>query len=387
MISYEFPPCLGGVARYAFYLSKTISDMGHNVNVIASDHCGRINLDEKNLSVRYLNAIKKSPLRLFSFNILTKKEIINLHKKENFDIIHQIHDYYSIAIDKEEIQKPIIATIHHPFTAERKFFKMNNNFFGYYSYLFKRRALFLEKMQKSVCEKADKIIAVSNYTAKNIAEEYDVPRRKMEVIPNGVDINRFNPKINGKETKERLGIKHDPVILFVGILNFHKGVEYLIKSFSKVIRAVPNAKLVIAGDGPQRDYIIKLIDNLNLKKSVKMIGKVRDDDLLRVYAASDVLVLPSLMEGFGMVLIEAMACGKPCVASRAGGVEDVIVDGETGFIVPPADSDSLYQAIHDILIDDMLSKKFGVAGRKRVEENFTWDHIARRTLGVYEKML
>jgi len=385
IISYEFPPWIGGEAKYAYNLSKTIYSNGHNVSVIASNIAGRMDPYKEHFKLKYINHFKKTPLKLLSFNNQVKKQLNEMCNTEHIDVVHQTYDYNNIAISKETIKVPIIATIHHPFTSERKFFKNNKNIISYWSYLITRRIYFLEKKQECLCNEVDKIIAVSNYTARSIIEEYDIPKDKIEVIPNGVDINKFNPQISRVEFRKKWNIS-GPIILYVGRLDYNKGIEYLIKSFSKVVKYIPNAKLVLIGDGPQKNYINKMIDDLNLKKSIKQIIWVNDVDLPKIYASSDVVVLPSLMEGFGIVLLEAMACGIPCIATKAGGVEDVIDNGKTGFIVPPADVDVLYHAIYDLLTDEDLMQRFGVNSRKRVEENFTLQKISNQTLSIYKKM-
>ncbi|MFQ6071080.1 MAG: glycosyltransferase family 4 protein, partial [Methanosarcinales archaeon] len=175
---------VGGEAVYTYNISKKVSNLVHCVKVITSDIGGKMNVsNDENFRLIYVHPIKKFPLKLFTFNIQAKKQLMDRCKKESIDIIHQTYDYYKIIIPKEKINVPIVATIHHPFTAERKFFKMNKNHTSYWKYLILRRIYFLEKMQKNLCERADGIIAVSRYTAQSIIEEYGIPKDKVEVIP------------------------------------------------------------------------------------------------------------------------------------------------------------------------------------------------------------
>lgn len=388
LLSYEFPPMIGGEAAYTSSIAKTISNMGHNVIVMTSDTEGRMNTsNNENFKIKYISTIKTTPFESFLFNIRAKKALLDLLKSDKIDIIHQTYDYNTFPISKKKIKVPIVATIHHPFKDERKIIKANMSFIEYLNYLSRRRLHYLEKMQKKLCERADKIISVSTYTARSIIKEYGIPADKLEVIPNGVDINRFNPNVNGYKMRKKWNIHSEPIVLFVGRLDYNKGVRYLIEAFSKIIKDICDAKLVIVGQGPTINNIKYLINKYNLEKSVKLVGRVSDEELPKAYNASNIIVLPSLMEGFGISLLESMACGKPCIATRAGGVEDVILNGKTGFIVTPADSDSLYQAINDLLIDDDLVQEFGRNCRKRVDEYFTWDNIGKRTLAVYEKVL
>lgn len=387
LVSYEFPPMIGGEGTHTFGLAKALSNSGHNVTVITTNLKGGKTLEENHFKIIHVSPIKIPAFKLFHFDILSKKKLKELHERQNFDIIHYTHDYYKISILKEKINVPIIATMHTPWAIEREIIKAKTDRVDYLSYIFHRNTYFFKRINKKACERADKLIAVSKYVKRTITKEYGITSDKVKVIPNAVDINKFNPAIKGYEIRERLNIQSEPIVLFVGRLDHTKGIMYLLKSFSKIVKNIPDAKLIIIGKGQLRNHIISFIDKNNLGKSIMLIGRVEDEDLPKFYAASDLVVLPSLLEGFGIVLIEAMACGKPCVATRAGGPEDILIDAETGFIVPPADSSSLYHAIHILLTNNKLSRDFAVASRKRIEKNFTWDKIAKETVDVYKEML
>jgi glycosyltransferase involved in cell wall biosynthesis len=387
LVSYDFPPMISGEGTHTFGLAKALSNSGHDVTVITTDLKGGKPLEENYFKIIRVSPIKIPALKLFYFDILSKKKIKELHDRQNIDIIHYTQDYYKISISKEKINVPIIATMHTPWAIEREIIKAKTNRFDYLSYIFHRNTYFLKRMNKKACERADKLIAVSKYVKRTITKEYGITSDKVEVIPNAVDINKFSPNVDKDKVRKMWNFTSEPIVLFVGRLDHTKGIMYLVKSFSKIVKDIPDAKLIIIGKGQLRNHIISFIDKNNLGKSIILIRSVEDEDLPKFYAFSDLVVLPSLMEGFGIVLIEAMACGKPCIVTRAGGPEDIVIDGETGFIVPPADSYSLCQAIHALLTNDNLAKDFGRAGRKRVERNFTWDKIAKETVDVYKEML
>lgn len=382
LVSYEFPPMYGGEGMYTYGLAKALSDLGHNVNIITTGLKGKIKSSD--FDIIYVPQIEKPGLKLLSFSIRVKKKIEQLYKYENIDVLHHTNDYYFLFPFKKVI--PLVATVHHPYAAERKVIRSNGNIFDYLRYLRQRPLYYHEKMEKFSCEKADRIISVSKYTAHSIINQYNILPSKIKIIPNAVDINRFNPAIEGHEIRERLNIQSEPTVLFVGRLDHNKGILYLIDAFLKIIMQIPDAKLVIVGEGPFKNSILSRVNKLNLRKSVTLVGRVDEEDLPKVYAASDLVVLPSLMEGFGIVLLEAMASGRPCVATRVGGTEEAIIDGENGFFVPSADPYSLSRAIYTLLTNDNLAKDLGRAGRKRVEKNFTWDKIAKRTIEVYKEV-
>jgi len=384
LVSYEFPPMTGGEGAYTYGLAKALSDSGHRVSVITADVEGRRGVSKNKIEIIPITPIEKPGLKLFSFNLKAMKKIVEIYNNQNIDILHFTYDFYKITIKKEKISVPIIATLHHPWSAERRFIKAKIPLFR--PAYFRRLVVlsYFAKMSKEICENADKLIAISKYTAQSYISEFHVPPDKIEIIPNAVDTNKFHPAVDGYEVRKKLNLEErDRVVLFVGRLDYNKGIEYLLRSFSRINEEGTEARLVIVGEGALKKYICKY----PLKNSIIPVGHVSEEDLPKFYAASNLVVLPSLMEGFGITLLEAMASGKPCVATRAGGVEDVVINGETGLLVPPADSYSLCHAIRTFLTDDKLSKEFGTAGRKRAENYFTWGKVAKRTVEVYKKVI
>jgi len=389
LISYEFPPMVGGEGSYVYGLSKALSDLGHKINIVTI-YQGRKGMNSNNGNCNFIQIpiLKKPPgFKMMSFGYGLNIKLKELIKTQKLDVIHQTYDFYKIPFSKEDVDAPVFATIHHPFIAEQKAVRAFSNFYDYFKYRILKRSDLLAIMQKKICERVDKIIAVSNFTAQNVIDDYAIPPTKIEVIPNGVDLNKFNPKVDGIKMRGSLGITDEPVILYVGKLEFNKGIEYLILSFSKIVKQIPNAKLVIVGNGPIKNRLMNLVKQKKLSKSVIFTGKIPSKKLPSIFAASDLFVLPSLMEGFGIVLLEAMACGKPCIATKAGGTEDIIVNGETGFLAPIGDCISLYQAINALLANPDLAQKFGKAGLNRVRKNFTWNIIAKRTINTYRNII
>jgi len=130
--------------------------------------------------------------------------------------------------------------------------------------------------------------------------------------------------------------------------------------------------------------LINQSKRLRVDKNIIFLGKVSDEDLPKIYNMSEFLVLPSLLEGFGVVLLEAMACAKPCIATNVGAIPEIVEDGKTGLLVPPADSSALCEAMNKLLTDRKLSRELGENGRKKVEEIYSWEIIAKQTFAVYK---
>jgi len=162
-------------------------------------------------------------------------------------------------------------------------------------------------------------------------------------------------------------------------------VDLLIRSFARVIRDFPNASLWIAGDGPEKTSLERMAEHYNLP--VKFLGRISEKEKIRAMKKAWCLVLPSEKEGLGLVLLESMACKTPVVAVDSGGPRAVVRDGVNGFLVPPGSEDLIYERICRILSDEKLRDRMGEAGRKIVEEKFTWERVAERVEKVLLSVL
>ncbi len=175
-----------------------------------------------------------------------------------------------------------------------------------------------------------------------------------------------------------------PVILNVAALVPHKGQRHLIDAMAQVIRAVPEARLVILGEGELRPSLERQVAALGLERHVLLPGFRRD--VLSLMKTCDVFVLSSVMEGLGTSLLDAMACARPIVGTNAGGIPEVVLDGETGHVVPPRDADALAEALIDLLQDDERARGFASAGFERVRKRFSVERMVADTLAVYESI-
>lgn len=234
---------------------------------------------------------------------------------------------------------------------------------------------------------ADQLIA-NSYRVKDFLVKGGVPEEKIEVIYNGVDLSRFNPaKIESKTRPRR---RHDLVITTVGQIYPRKGFKYLINAMREVVKKFPKVQLQIVGEDPTKDQrnrrmLKRRVEQLGLGEKVSFLGYRRD--IPKILAQTDVFVLPSLEEPFGRVIVEAMAMELPVVATRVGGIPEIVVAGETGFLVEPGDSNALSQKIIQLLQDADLRMKMGKRGRERVEENFSLQQHLHQMRAVYAKLM
>lgn len=225
------------------------------------------------------------------------------------------------------------------------------------------------------------VVSVCDHVAR-LLEQDGFPKRKLRRIYNGIDAARYASSANGHLRRE-LGLPAAaPVVGMVANLRPSKGHEYFIRAARQVAAAVPEARFVAAGDTHPRliGPIRRLLAEMNLEERFVFLGF--RSDVADLLAAIDVFVLPSTSEGFPLATLEAMAAGKPLVATRTGGTDEIVVDGETGYLVPPADAGALAARILDLLNDPARAAAFGRRGRERVYRHFTLAGMAKE----YEKL-
>ncbi|MEK6575905.1 MAG: glycosyltransferase family 4 protein, partial [Chloroflexota bacterium] len=209
-----------------------------------------------------------------------------------------------------------------------------------------------------------------------------VPGSKIVRIHYGLDPATVTMRARPGALRSELGIGRDvPLIGAVGRLTEQKGLRYLIEALARVRRLAPDARLVIAGDGPLRGMLEAQAAPLG--EAVRFLGW--RNDVPSVMADLDVLCVPSLWEGFGLVTLEAMALSKPIVASRVSALSEIVVHGETGLLAPPADSAALADAITPLLTDPARARAMGERGRARLEKEFTVQRMARQHAVVYRE--
>ncbi len=224
---------------------------------------------------------------------------------------------------------------------------------------------------------AQLVVSVSRAADKLVKAIIDdaVPRR---VIPNAVDTERFRPPEREPD---------EPVVLFVGRLVHRKGPHVLVRAFKLVVEEVPEAKLVIVGKGHMEPLLRALISKLDLSGNVKLVGAVNEEEKPLYYRSSWVVAVPSLYnESFGIVALEGMASGRPVVATRHGGLAEVVEHGRTGLLVKPGDHRELAEAIVELLQDEKRRVSMGREARRVAVEKYSWDRVLDSILGAYREL-
>ncbi len=253
--------------------------------------------------------------------------------------------------------------------------------------------------EKRVINKANRIIAATLAEKSQLEFLYETPSSKIVVIPPGVDTRHFYP-IPKDEAKEVIGISDDShMILYVGRIEPLKGIDNLIQAISKiqkkgVLKCCPHNLVIIGGEpdakpeemNAEMARLQDLVEELEIENFVVFLGKQDQQILPYYYSAAEVVVMPSHYESFGMVALEAMACGTPVIASQVGGLAFLVRDGETGFVVPGNDVESLSNRLVDLIKDENLRKNLG-AKSTEYAELYAWENISEKIIGVYDQVL
>ena len=239
-------------------------------------------------------------------------------------------------------------------------------------------------IERTAVEGADRVIAVSAKMREDILAHFQADPAKVVVIHNGIDPDRF-VKTAARDHLDRLGVR-EPYVLFVGRITDQKGIFHLLEAAPKLPAGVQVVLCASAPDTPEIEQRLRkaVTEHPNVKWIFEMVSH---DVVTQLYSHAAVFACPSVYEPFGIINLEAMACETPVVASAVGGILEVVEDGKTGFLVPPARPDDLAEAIRRVLDDPTLARAMGRAGRRRVEEKFSWTSVAARTQEIYAEAI
>jgi glycosyltransferase involved in cell wall biosynthesis len=254
----------------------------------------------------------------------------------------------------------------------------------------------IKDIERLAAQKADLIITVS-YAMRDELVKLGYAEQKIRVVYNGVDTNKYKPDQFSegeiKAFRERIGVGDSPMLFFVGRLTWVKGADTLIMAMKEIVKAVPEAKLVIVGKGEQESMLKQIVSSNSLEKNVLFnFSYLPEEERMKYYAACDVAIFPSKYEPFGIVSLEAMAMGKPVIVGASGTSgfrEQVIPFGPNicGFHINPNDPGDVAKFAIMLLQDPELRKSMGANARRHVLESFTWDMAASNTLRVYEEAI
>lgn len=228
-----------------------------------------------------------------------------------------------------------------------------------------------------------RIIAISEEVRAHLLDDFNVEETKIRVINHGVDMEVFKPLAQEelRQAKNRFGLGDGPVVGHIGRLSDVKGQEYLIRAMKKILAKVPQAQLLIIGEGRMKGELFRLVQGLRIVGNVYFVPQA--SQMNEALSAMDIFVMPSVKEGLGLALMEAMAAGRAVVASDVGGIKSLIKDGFNGLLVPPKDADGLAAAILRLLGNHQEARRLGGNARDFIEKNFPLAKMASQTERAY----
>ncbi len=332
-----------------------------------------------------IDKVKKEGLGFFPINHFRQKispfhdlwalwELTRLMRQKKYDIVHT-HNSKAGFIGRLAAKISRVPIIVHTIHG-----------FAFHEYERPPRRILFILLERFAARLCDKLITISE-PLKEWGLRLGIGRpEKYITIYSGIEAEKFKININIDEKKKELGIKpKEKIVGVVAKLWEGKGHETILEAAPQVIKEIPDVKFLFVGEGYLREKLETQVRELGLSNNIIFTGFRAD--IPEITATFDLALLVSLFEGMGRVLLEAMVMRKPVVATKVGGIVDVVRDGETGILVPPGDADALAKAIVTLLKDEELARRMGEAGRKRIDERFTARTMVERITEVYEELI
>jgi alpha-maltose-1-phosphate synthase len=400
ILTNEYPPNVyGGAGVHVEYLTKELikaDKARHSVKVLCF---GKQKITNPKLSVQGVNQsydlFTKDP-RHKKFLDTIVKDIIMSGTLNGVDLVH-CHTWYSHfagLLAKQLLQIPLILTTHslephRPWKAEQ----LGSAYFA------------SSWIEKTAYENADGVIAVSESMKNDVHNLYGVPYDKIKIIHNGIPLNEFKPVFNKKVLEKYKIDSSVPYVLFVGRITRQKGIIHLVKAIKHIKQG---SQIVLCAGSPDTKEIGEemkvMVEKAKKESKIKITWipeMVPKNELIVLYSYASVFACPSVYEPFGIINLEAMACKVPVVATKVGGIPEVVVPNKTGLLVPikPINASNIEpqnpekfakdfaKAVNSIISNPEKIKKMGINGRKRVEEHFSWQSIAEKTIGFYKEVI
>jgi glycosyltransferase involved in cell wall biosynthesis len=352
---------VGGVTSYVLSLSRGLKQLGHNVYVASSGGDCLTRFTEEGIIFIPVPIMTKSEANIFKIGASFFKLLKDIREKD-IQIVHTNSRVTQVLGNFLKNSGVVHVTTWHGFFRRRWF-----------------RRVF-------PCW-ADRTIAISEQVMEHLISEFKASVNNVRLVYNGVDMEKVKLKepLNRSEVKTRLGLGEGPVVGIIARLSDVKGHQYLIRAMKKVLEKFPAAQLLIVGEGKMEKELLGLVKELKIQDSVIFIP--RSSDIAELYYIMDVFVMPSLKEGLGLGLMEAMAGSKAVVGSAVGGIKNLIRDRDNGLLVAPQDVDGLSNAILELLNNPAAAAIMGNNARIFINQNFSLEKMLKQTEEVYKECL
>jgi glycosyltransferase involved in cell wall biosynthesis len=396
LLTYKGNPFCGGQGVYVRHLSRELVRLGHRVDVFAGQPYPVLDEGVNLVEVPSLDLYREpDPFRMprrdefrdwidvlevgtmmtagfpepTTFSLRARRQLRAL--RERYDVVHdnQCLGYGLLGLDL-----PLVTTIHHPIQIDRSLELASAQGWRRLSL---HRWYGFTTMQKRVARRLRHVVTVSSSSRDEIVEHLGVAAGRIDVIPIGTDPIRFSPD----STVERVPGR---VVTTASADTPLKGLLYLVEAVAK-LRTERQLELVVVGSARPGGPVAEAIDRYSLHSAIRFTGRVSDADLVHQLRSAEVVVVPSLFEGFSLPLVEAMACATPVIATTGGALPEVA--GDAALLVPPGDSEALAATLGSTLDSPGERARLGAAGRARVLERFTWQAAAEQTAEVYRRAI
>ena len=383
MLTWEYPPrVVGGIARVVHDLSHRLIKDGHEVTVVTYKEGNVEDFEDDNgVKVYRVNNYMINPnnfidwIMQLNFNLISKAtEIIN--KEGPFDVIHA-HDWlvaYAAKTLKDSFKTPIIATIH---ATEA----------GRNSGIHDEVQRYINDTEWMLTYESTEVIVNSNYMKSELQRLFGLPYEKINVVPNGVNLNLYNGVEKDYNFRRQYAADNEKIILYVGRLVYEKGIQNLIAAMPKVLNGYHDSKLIIAGKGGMIDELRDEVRRLNIENKVYFTGYLNLNQVTKMYKCADVAVFPSTYEPFGVVALEGMLSGTPVVVSDVGGLNEIVQHRENGMKSYAGNPNSIADSILELLYNPGLGAEVSRAAKAKVKAQYNWNKIAQDTHFIYQKAI
>ncbi|MEP1593090.1 MAG: glycosyltransferase family 4 protein [Halieaceae bacterium] len=384
---------------YLKYLSKALVEAGHSVDVISGPpyphldpRVKLIELPSLDLFENGLGSIRPRHLRSLT-NIIewTSKltggfaepytfgrravKYLRKHGKQ-YDLIHDNQSLSFGMLQLQEMGLPLVTTVHHPVTSDLRIALAAARRW-HERLLIKRWHAFLG-MQKKVVKQLHNIVTVSDCSRQDIARDFGLQPAGISLVYNGIDTAEFRPLSDVTRRPKRLMATASADAPL-------KGLRYLLRAYAQLLSRHPDLELLLVSKPQPGGKTEQLVASLGIGDKVQFVNGISTEDMVRYYAEATIAVVPSVYEGFGLPAGEAMACGVPVVSTDGGALPEVV--GDAGVIVPAKSAEALATAIEALLADPEQRRVMGEAGRRRIEEKFSWEVCAREMSAYYHRVL
>jgi glycogen(starch) synthase len=389
LLSWEYPPVIeGGLARHVRKLAEALVRQGVEVDVLTrgvgdGPAPGQPGVDELAGVTIHRVAEPSWPRDLDRFvawveqmngDMLAAGEA--LAEQSSYDLIHG-HDWLvaqaAVAL-AERMGVPYVTTIHATEHGRHQ------------GWVQDYPQSHIHSVERWMARRADAVIVCSYYMRGHVADIFDIDERRITVIPNGIDPTELQPAGDLDALRRRFAEPHEKLVLFIGRLVYEKGFQLALDALPGVVEQVENVRYLVAGSGTHEAELKAQAERLGLSEHGVFLGWIGDDVLHSLYRIADLCVVPSIYEPFGLVALEAMASGCPCIVADTGGLREVVPVGErVGLRFNGGDAEHLGVMIERLLVDEQLRERLVTEASEHVLR-FDWDDIALRTRGIYGEL-